>query len=501
MNRLPGNWSCRVGVQFDRHGVGLAVRRRGRSFIYRALSDDEDRARALSALVTQEGVAGARCVVSLPVGCCQVRWVPLVGVRMRDLRVALRGSTFWQARMGVTRDSHCLWWQLVRDADSSGINALLVAAPRGEVQACTDTIRAAGLAMSRVGLSCFDYLGSGITFSACEVTLVLDCRDAYVLGSGAFGIRVNAVEFDEAGAAALLSTDSRTRSDVVDNLATCVRRCVDEDQSAARVHASVRIITSRALQGEWLEVLRERLPGLQIEWIDGWAAVEVSEPDGQSPGDPWRLPRAMAALDYDMWRSGYFTQRRFLPRVNLAERVDSSRRMRRYLMIIAPAGAFLSLALVLYMRWFLHEGGLALQPDAQRYSHFQQLHEKTLGEVRFLQETLSHRILFYSGIQRISFERKRMPRLLASIEKATLGEVWLDEIHFKRPGFMRITGKSPGDVQISRFMSRLRATGEVDEVLLESAAMESVQNMEPDTLRQLKGFAVICRLRSVQREI
>ena len=557
MNLLPASLSCSVGVKFGRRGVGLAVRRRrARSFTYRKLAIGENHTGALSALVAQEGIASARCVISLPVGRCRIQWAPLAGVRKRDLRLAVRRSAFWQARMGVARDSHCLWWQLVRDDDGSGVNALLIAAARSEVRACTDAVREAGLAAARVGVSCFDYLVGGIALGACEVTLILDCGDACIVGSGAFGVRASAVEFDESGAEALLDDDSRVRDAIVDNLATCVRRCVEQEQSAARLRAGVRIVTARALQGDWLGALQERLPGLQVEWVDGWTAVGLEEPDsrspvgleepdgrspvgleepdsrspvgleepdsrspvgleepdsrspvgleepdGRSPGDGWRLPRAMATLDYDRQRGGYLVRRRFLPRVNLAEREDGGRQMRRRLTFAAPVGAGLSFAFVLGMHWFLHEGELALQPDALRYERLEQLHEKTLGEVRFLQELLSHRILFYSGIQRISFERKRMPRLLASIEKATLGEVWLDEIHFKRPGFLRIAGKSLGDEQISSFMSRLRTAGEIAEVLLESAVVESAEGVEPHTLRRLKDFAVICKLRFVQQEI
>ena len=81
MSILPANLFCRVGVALDRQGVGLAVRRRrGRSFAYRALADGENRAKALSVLVMQEGVAGARCVVSLPVGRCRVQWVALASL-------------------------------------------------------------------------------------------------------------------------------------------------------------------------------------------------------------------------------------------------------------------------------------------------------------------------------------------------------------------------------------------------------------------------------------
>ena len=501
MNLPSGNLFCKVGVQFDQRGAGLAVWRRlhGRSFTYEALADNEDFGETLLKLVIREGVAGARCVVSLPVALCRIRWVSLAGVRWRDLRAVVNRSAFWQARMGVTRNSHCLWWQFVRDRDGSAVNVLMIAAPRGKVESCIDTIRKARLEVSRVGVSCFDYIDdAGISLDTSGVTLILDCDDACAVSSGAFGVRVTSVEFNESSAGDLLSADSRTRGGIIDNLATCVRRCVEDEQSAARLRASVRIVTARDLHGDWLELLQERLPGLRIEWVDGWTMTGIDQPRQGSSGNRWRLPRALSALEQDLRRGSGLARHRFLPKVNLVDRANSRARVRRYLLFALPSSACLLFVVLIYAYWSLHEKQLALQPGAQRHEHLTQLYEETLGKIQSLQELLSHRVLFYSVIQRISFERKLMPHLLTSIEKSTFSGIWLDEIHFKRPALFRITGKSLGDEQISRFMRRLRSTDEVVEVLLESASTESVQDAPP---QRLKNFAVICQLRFTQQEI
>lgn len=497
------NFFCKVGVSLDCSSVSLAAwrRRRGPLLIHKALAEGEDRVAALSALVRQEGVAGARCMMSLPVARCRIQWVPFAGAHKRDLQAAVARPAFWQSRMGVSLESHCVWWHLVRDSDGGGISALLVAASRAEVEVYVDHIRAAGLRLGRLGVSCFDYLGGGISFDSPEVSLFLDIGDACVMASGDFGLRVNPIRFDVTEAGTLLSDDSRVRDGMVDNLAACVRRCIEDEHSTAQLRAGLRVVAARNLQGDWLKLLQERLPGLPIEWVDGWAMVGMDPPRRRDAREQWRLPRALAVLAYDRRLNRGVIRRTWLPRVDLAVQCVDRPHGRRYLVFGSPVGACLVLATLGYLHWLLDSERRALQPDARRYAHLEQLHEYTREEIQSFQERLSQRILFYSSIQRISFERKLMPRLLASIGQATPAGMWLNTIHFRHPAVLRITGKSLGDEQISRFVQRLRLADGVVEAFLESAAVKGGSIVSSQRPQSPRDFAVVCRLRSTGEDI
>ncbi len=511
----PARW-CAVGVCFETAGVSLAVRRKRRicppvrrEFVRAdagapaadAASDaafgasaDDYRA-ALSALVAQEKVAGARCTAALPVARCRVQWTCFTGARLRDLRAAAGRSAFWQAHLGVTLASHRVWWRFIRAGGR--VNALLAAAPRADVDLCAGVIRAAGLSLAAVGVSCFDYFDGGVAPDAAKVTLVLDCDDACVVAAGAFGVRARAVGFNAHSAAALRSGDPRVRDGVVDGLAVCVRRCVEDAQAAA--HADVRVVAPRAVQGDWLAPLRAQLPGFVVETADGWAAAGLAAPDGDPQEEAcdgaWRLPRAAARLARATRGAG-LRRRGFVPAVNFAqERTDGKRRLRRLLPAAVAAGCLLGVV-VAYAHWLLLAEHRRLQPDAERHAQLVEIRDRAHAEIKALQNRLSHRVLFYSGIQRVSFERKLMPRLLASIEHAALEGVWLNAINFRQSGFLQITGKSLDDERITRFIGRLRAADEITDVFLESATVEVRRGASQILGRRLKDFVITCHLQA-----
>ncbi len=507
MKKFSENFFRTVGVCFDPLGVSLAVRRGRRvdPLVRLALAADasssaraDDYRDSLSELVVQQKVSGARCVASLATARCRVQWASLTGARLRDLRTAVGQSAFWQAHLGVTLESHCVWWRFVRDGDGRRIHALLVAAAREDVDFYADTIRAAGLAVGVIGVSCFDYFDQEFAPDTSRVTLVLDCDDACVVSTGAFGLRAHAAEFDRRAATALVSGELSSQDAVVDGLAACVRRCIDNEQAATRLHAHVRVVAARGLHGEWFEVLRARLPGFPVEFIDGWDAAGLAAADGNPRGgshdDWWRLPRAAACLIRDGQPVVRLLRRTPATAVNLARgRADGARRYPAYALAVAVC---LFGAALVYAHWLLLDQRRLLQSDAQRHLQLSTLRDRMRAEVEDLRDQLSNRISFYSGIQRISFERKLMPRLLALVEHAAFEGVWLNTVHFRQPGSLRITGKSLSDKQIAHFIQRLRTADEITAVFLESAALEKRRDKTSDFGRRLKNFVITCHVQA-----
>ena len=456
MKVSAGNRFRKVGVCLEASSVSLAVRNSRRAGLAVCRKSVEVDARsdiyrdALSELVARAGVAGARCMAALPVARCRVGWVGFTGMRLRDLRTAVGHSAFWQAHLGVTLESHRVWWCFIRNGGQVG--ALIAAAPREEVDFYTSVIRAARLNVGAVGVSCFDYFDGELQPQACKATLVLDCENACVIAAGAFGVRVRAVGLDADKAVALLSTDGHQRDAVVDELTVCIRRCVEDEGMGA--HAIVRIVAAQGINGDWLELLRERLPRFTVELIDGWTAAGLEVPNNGACDEPRneleRLPRAAARLVSA--RRGVFRQRRTAPAVDFAvRRADSKRRLRRLLSAAAAVGCLL-VAVSAYVNGLLLAEHRRLRTGAEQYAQLQQTHDRALAEIKTLQRRLSNRISFYSGIQHVSFERKLMPHLLASIEHAAFEGIWLNSVFFSQPGFLRIAGKSLGDEQIARFI-------------------------------------------------
>lgn len=507
--------SRRVGVCFDSSGVALACgfdRRRGVAVFRRAPVVSRDGAFPASAsayqdvlggLVAEENATGAKCSISLPVARCRVRWETLAGVGLRDLRAAVRRSTFWRTRLGVDLESHCAWWWFTRAAGGPGVGALLCAAPRDEVASYADAVRAAGLVVETVGISCFDYfdgkfspeLSSGLH----RVTLILDCDDACFLSTGAFGLRANGVEFSERDADALQGGDDEFRDRVVNNLAVCVRRSVEHERAASRSQADVRVIAARDLHGDWLQSLRARLPGFTVELTDGWSEAGIPPPDDHVSDKPWRLPRAAARLAFAPRHAQGWMRPTSVPAVNFAGRHADGVRRRRYSAPVLFAVACLLSAGAAYAHWALLEEQRRLQPDAERHLQLLELRNGMREELEKLRNNLSNRIFFYSSIQHVSFERKLMPRLLALIEHAATEGVWLNEVHFRRSESLRIVGKSLNDEQIFSFIQRLRAADEIIEVLLESSSVETADAAgKPAEARRLKDFTIVCRLRDFE---
>ena len=498
----------RVGVCFDSSGVALAFglsRRRGAAVFRRARVAAHGGSfpscagayrDALAALIAERNATGAKCTVSLPTARCRVQWETLTGAGLRELRAAARRSAFWRARLGVDLESHCAWWWFTRVAGGPGIGALLCAAPREEVAVYVDAVQAAGLAACAVGVSCFDYFGGEFSPELSRVTLILDCDDACLLSSGAFGLRAHGVEFSTRDADALQGEESEFRDGVVNSLAVCVRRSVEHERSAARSRAEVRVIAARGLHGDWLQSLQARLPGFAVELVDGWAAAGVPPPDDHARDEPWRLPRAAARLVAKPRRMRGWTRTVFVPAVNFADRRGDDVRRRRYSALALFSAACLLSVGAGYVHWTLFEEYRRLQPGAEEHARLLQLRDRTRAELETLRSKLSNRILFYSSIQRVSFERKLMPRLLALIEHATLEGVWLNEVHFRRSESLRIVGKSLSDERIFGFIRRLRAADEIVEVSLESAALEADGGTgAPAGAGRLKDFIVTCRLR------
>lgn len=502
----------RAGVCFDSSGVALALRlgRRRRAVTFRRAEiagggpfpgcADEYRD-ALGHLVAEEGAAGAKCTVSLPTARCRVQWETLAGAGPRDLRIAAGRSAFWRTRLGVDLESHCTWWWLTRVPDGPGAGVLLCAAPREEVAVYAGVVEAAGLAVGAVGVSCFDYFNREFSPALSRASLILDCDDACLLSTGAFGLRAQAVEFSERDAEALRSEDGRRRDDVVNGLAVCVQRSVEHERAASRSRADVRVIAARGLHGDWLQLLRARLPGFTVELTDGWRAAGVPPPDGHVHDRPWRLPRAAARASSSPRRMRGWPRLTRVPAVNFAGRLASGARRRRYPAFAPFAAACLLSAGAGCAHWLLLEEHQRLQPGAERHARLSALSDLAHEELEVMRNNLSNRISFYSAIQHVSFERKLMPRLLSLIEHAAIEGVWLNEVHFRRSKSLRIVGKSLDDERIFDFIRRLRAAEEIIEVSLESAASEAVEAAgaaeTPVSARRLRDFTVTCRLRAV----
>ncbi len=488
-----------VGVQFEPSGVSLAVRRDRRIGVpvRRTLAHAGDCREALAALVAQEQVAGARCVASLPARRCRVEWASFSGARLRDLRAAVGRPAFWQARLGVVFESHRVWWRFARRGGRR-IDALLAAAPREDVAHYTDTIRAAGLTVGAIGIACFDYFDATPAPDTPRAALILDSDDACVVAAGAFGVRVHAVTFDGRSATALATADVQACDGVVNRLAAGVQRCVEDEQSATRVHAEVQVIAARGMHGDWLALLQARLPGFHLELTSGWEAAGLAAPDADA-GESLRLPGAAACLAHDTRRGGNRLRRVLVPAakaVNFAGDGSAARRWHRLAPALLVAAGLLS-TFSIGAHWLLLAEHRRLQPDADRHVQLTEIRDRIRAEITALQNRLLHRVSFYSGIQRVSFERKLMPRLLALIEYATFEGVWLDTMHFRQPASLRITGKSLSNEQLARFIQRLRAADEIADVFLESATTAEHRDAAPTPAQpRLQAFAITCRLQT-----
>ena len=491
MKFFPRNRFRTVGVHFGAADVSLAVRhnRRVGPLVYRKPVDpgappearfgtrvDGCRA-ALSELVTEKQLAGARCTAAIPLAYCRVEWVWLAGARLRDLRTAVGHSAFWQSHLGVTTESCRVWWRLTRG--NGRVGALLAAVPRQEIDPLIDAISAVGLGVGPIGISCFDFLDGGLAAGACKVVLVLDAEDSCVVSFGSSGIRAHSVKFDAHGFAGLSSSDPGECGRTVDGLATCVRRCIGDEQASARV--GVKVVVTRGVHGSWVELLKARLPGFTIELVDGWAAAGLSTPGSESGSGahsgPECLPRAAARL----------ARYRSAPAVNFAaRRVDNARR-RRYLLTASAAASCLLGGALAYSHWAMLAEHRRLQPEAGQYALLLEARDRIRTEIEALRSSLSHRVSFYSGIQRVSFERKLLPRLLASVEHAVSEGMWLNTVVLRQPGLVRVTGRALDDERIARFIERLRAVDEITDVFLESSVRVAG--------RRVKDFVVSCHLR------
>ena len=475
-----------VGVCFEPSRISLAVRR-GQcvaAAVESPCGAGEYR-NALASLVAQERVEGARCATSLPVASCLVQWVSLNDARLRDLHAAVAYPAFWQTHLGVDPGTHSVWWRFIRGGGNKTA-ALIAAAPREDVDFYTGIIRGAGLAVGAVGVSCFDYFDDVFATDTSRVTLVLDCDDACVVAVGAFGVRAHAVAFDQRSVAALTRGDTQARAEVIDSLAACVRRCVADERATTRLRADVRVVAAHG--GDWLESLQACLSGFGFEWHDGWSLAGMDAPDDGS----WRLPRA--AMRLRRMRRGAITDKHHRAARNVAVDFAARNDGRQRLMFAVAAVVCLSAMVSVYVHGTLLVERRHLQPDAQRYLQLEGLQARNHAEVKELRESLSHRVSFYSGIQRVSFERKLMPHLFSLIEYAAFEGVWLNTIHFKQPDFLRITGRSLDDEKIARFIERLRAADEIVEVFLKSAA--SANDNSSTSEQQLKDFVISCHLKN-----
>ena len=494
MKILPYCSISRVGVGFKLAAVSLCVRRGRRLAVplRRVVSGTNDYRDALSELVARAQAAGAHCVMSLPVEHYRIQWVSLGRIGLRSIRAAVKHSTFWQTHLGVSIDSHYVWWQFIH-AEASGAAVLLAAAPRERVDFYVGVMRSAGLIVDEIGASCFDYFDKDQAYDTVRAALVLDCGNAYVIARGHFGLRTHMVPFDHHHAAMLLDGDRSVCGEVADGLAAAVRRCVEDEQAVSQV--AVRVIAAQA--GEWLEVLQSRLSkAYAMTHSNGWdmAGLDVS-----SATDAWQLPVAAAGLfrpDKAPGAQRFYLRLPHTTKVNfLAQHKRQVSRQRIFTAV--PIGVCVLAVIAAYAHWVLLADQQRLQPAVKRYAELSEFRRHVTQEIEELQSQLQHQVAFYSGIQRVSFERKLMPRLLALIEYAALEGVWLNTIQFKQPGSLRIVGRSINDERIVDFIRRLYVMDEIDEAILEKTATQQ----DVDTRQSLKNFTVLCRLRRIDGDM
>ena len=459
-------------LSFAYRSSARRIRRKKLVFSYE-IKDQQLLADALKAAVQEHGLHGCSCTDALPFSLCRMQLISLPYLTDAELLKLTRQRAFWQDVFHVDSHSHGLWWQRLPNRSAHETRVMLTAAPLAALDERAQIIRAAGLHLHRLSLSCFDYCQLS-DFLERFCLLVLDESDPICLAVTAHGVEVRHLD-QVMGAQAAVSSDRRPHARV--SLSRCTQ--LIQQLFAESPPERLRIV---AMQDKKNEV---RLNDWQAGFPD--CKIEIHSPSALCKGWASNFVDARAAM-----RLLHHKRRIFqTPMVNFLH--PAQRHLHCRLQWLSVLWFVLTIAVsASFMQWS--------SLNQLRYDEWREknkLYQSGLSALERIKEQIStgtkelqYHHAYLSRLVALEQTNGRLPFLLSAFEESVPHGVWLTRVSTSDSSYLRIQGTAASDHLVHEFVGNLSSRLRPLMVKVESTRFSDFEN---GALRQ---FTLTVRIES-----